>query len=111
MGTQSAYISLHRRTPSKRIGSMRTLVGSLLVAALLAGDVVGCAATSEDESSGSEDAFTEGGVSIDESGNGRTFTVEKGKDVKLVLPMNPTTGYKWKVVNTTRTFGYPTPRD
>lgn len=86
-----------------RIAALSILAVSLVFA--------GCAAQSEeDDADMSEDAITRA-LEIGESGNGKTFTVAKGKDIKVGLPSNATTGYKWKVVSTSRTFGYPTPKD
>ncbi len=43
-----------------------------------------------------------------EADDGRTVTVPMGQNVLLNLKSNATTGYKWQVVSTDRTFGYPT---
>ena len=50
-------------------------------------------------------------VVIEESGNGKTFTVTEGQDVIVRLSTNPSTGYEWKVKTTDRTFGYPDSSD
>ncbi len=89
---------------------MRKVIFTVL--ALSFATLVGCAADSEDTAgneTGSEDELRS--LKIDDDDNGKTFTVEKGGDVKVALSSNATTGYKWKVVSTTRTFGYPTNRD
>lgn len=48
-----------------------------------------------------------GAVQAGEADDGKKLTVPNGKDVVLTLPSNPTTGYKWRVTSTDRTFGYP----
>jgi predicted secreted protein len=83
------------------------LIGSLLSCGLLVG---ACGSESEDGIENGEDDITQA-LLISESGNGKTFTVPKGKDIRVSLESNATTGYKWKVVSTSRTFGYPTPKD
>ncbi|MBK6695908.1 MAG: protease inhibitor I42 family protein [Myxococcales bacterium] len=50
-------------------------------------------------------------VEIDEDDNKKTISVEKGKAIKLRLASPGSGGYKWKVVSTDRSFGYPTPKD
>jgi inhibitor of cysteine peptidase len=85
---------------------LRAAAGSLLALGLLTG---GCAATTEEDVASGEDELR--AQTIKESDNGKTFTVPKGKDIRVVLGANPTTGYKWKVVSTTRTFGYPSPAE
>ena len=42
-----------------------------------------------------------------EKDDGKTVTVTEGQNLVVKLQSNPTTGYKWKVVSTDRTFGYP----
>lgn len=46
-------------------------------------------------------------VQIGSAHDGKTVTVRRGQDLVLSLPSNATTGYKWMVVSTDRTFGYP----
>src|SRR5690349_13280267 len=82
------------------------------VLALSFATLAGCAADSEDQAgneAGGEDELRS--LKIGDDGNGKTFTVEKGGDIKLALSSNATTGYKWKIVSTSRTLGYPTNRD
>lgn len=86
---------------------MRVLSASVLAVALVLGACAG--STEDDDVSQGDEALT--ALTITEAGNNKTFTVEKGKDVKVVLPANATTGYKWTVASTNRTFGYPTPKD
>jgi predicted secreted protein len=92
---------------------MRSLLVSgllLLTSAFALVAIPGCAADADDGSGpASEDELRS--LTIKESDSGRTFTVEKGGSVKVSLGSNPTTGYKWKVVSTTRTFGYPEPKE
>jgi inhibitor of cysteine peptidase len=77
-------------------------LGAVTGACAVDGDDDGDAASSEDELRA---------LSIKDGDNGKTFTVPKGKDIKVVLSANATTGYKWKVVSTDRTFGYPSPKE
>ena len=49
-------------------------------------------------------------VKITEKDAGKTIAVEQGKLVALYLGANPSTGYKWTVVATDKTFGYPEER-
>lgn len=58
-----------------------------------------------------EDALRTGSTTLKDSDNGKTITVEKGKDITVSLSSNATTGYKWSVVSTDRSFGYPTPKE
>lgn len=46
-------------------------------------------------------------VVIDASGEGDTFTAVEGQPVVVRLASNPSTGYRWVVATTDRTFGYP----
>ncbi|MBI4818496.1 MAG: protease inhibitor I42 family protein [Deltaproteobacteria bacterium] len=39
--------------------------------------------------------------------NGKTITVKRGEDVIVELGSNATTGYKWQVNSTDKTFGHP----
>ncbi|MBI2378224.1 MAG: protease inhibitor I42 family protein [Deltaproteobacteria bacterium] len=39
--------------------------------------------------------------------NGKTIKVKKGEDVVVELSANATTGYKWQVKSTDKTFGHP----
>lgn len=48
-----------------------------------------------------------GQVAIHDIDNGRTVTVKKGEDLVVSLASNPSTGYSWKVTQTSRSFGYP----
>ncbi len=47
------------------------------------------------------------GLSLTEADDGKTVNVVEGQNVLVKLKSNPTTGYKWEVVSTNRTFGYP----
>jgi inhibitor of cysteine peptidase len=44
---------------------------------------------------------------VTEADNGKTVTITKGQSVLLKLASNPTTGFKWVVASTDRSFGYP----
>ena len=45
-------------------------------------------------------------VTITEDDKNKVITVRSGQDVKLRLPANATTGYRWQITRTDRTFGY-----
>lgn len=47
-------------------------------------------------------------LQLDDGDNNGSFDVAAGSDVVLKLSANATTGYKWKVTSTDRSFGYPT---
>lgn len=47
---------------------------------------------------------------LSEAANGKTYNVKAGRDVRIDLSSNPSTGYQWNVVQTDRTFGYPKER-
>lgn len=47
-------------------------------------------------------------VHLTDADDGITVDVPAGQSVVLDLASNPTTGYSWEVVQTDRTFGYPT---
>ena len=46
-------------------------------------------------------------VEIGDADDGKTFAVIVGQDIVVHLSANPTTGYRWRVTSTNRTFGYP----
>lgn len=46
-------------------------------------------------------------VLVTEEDAGGTVSARVGQDIRLELPANPTTGYRWKVTSTNRSFGYP----
>jgi len=52
-----------------------------------------------------EDALS--ALVIDQNDNGQTFVVPQGQSVRVELPANKTTGYRWTVASTDRSFGYP----
>lgn len=71
-----------------------------------------CAATTEDDpvSSPTEEGDAEDelkSLSLTDADDGKTVTITKGQSLLVKLQSNPTTGYKWSVVSTDRTFGYP----
>jgi inhibitor of cysteine peptidase len=92
---------------------MRLPVSLLAVAALVVGvGPIGCAASTDDEpvSSPTEEGDAEDELrskSITDADDNQTVTVTKGQNVLVKLSSNPTTGYKWTVASTDRTFGYP----
>jgi len=88
---------------------MRKVIFTVL--ALSFATLAGCAADEDPagNETGSEDELRS--LKIGDDDNGKSFTVEKGGDIKLQLSANATTGYKWKIVSTSRSLGYPTNRD
>ena len=89
-----------------RLSSFLTLV------ALAALTSVACASPTEDDqvSSPSEEGDPEDelrSLSITDADNNKTITVTRGQGILVKLGSNPTTGYKWTVASTDRTFGYP----
>jgi inhibitor of cysteine peptidase len=73
---------------------------------------VACASPTDDEpvSSPSEEGDAEDelrSLSITDADDNKTVTLAKGQSILVKLSSNPTTGYKWSVVSTDRTFGYP----
>ncbi|MBS2017414.1 MAG: protease inhibitor I42 family protein [Deltaproteobacteria bacterium] len=84
------------------------LVGLLFSCGL---SVMACSADTEEPAIGEgEDDITKALV-ITDADNGKTFSVPKGKDVRVLLGANATTGYKWKVAATSRSLGYPSPKE
>lgn len=88
---------------------------SLAVVALAVSPLIAC---SQDASEGEgDDAVAADGeestedelrsLSLTEKDDGKTVTVTEGQNLVVKLQSNPSTGYKWKVVSTDRTFGYP----
>lgn len=86
-----------------------SLVAAAAVTLFLA--PLGCSAdTSDDPTSTADDETSEDELksqTLTEGDDGKTVTIAKGQNVVLKLQSNPTTGYRWKVVSTDRTFGYP----
>ncbi len=89
---------------------MKTIIASGLIA--FATLSVGCAARPSVDLADVEDQLGASAPfdSIDERDNGKTFTVVKGTDFDITLG-NTTPGVEWKVVSTTRSLGYPSPKD
>ncbi|HVK85458.1 MAG TPA: protease inhibitor I42 family protein [Kofleriaceae bacterium] len=50
---------------------------------------------------------TDEGLVVTDEDNGQTLAVVEGDDVTVRLSANPTTGYSWKVTETSDAFGYP----
>lgn len=88
---------------------MKTCIASTLIVIMTLASACAAHVPGEDVA-GAEDQL---GASppIDERGNGKTFTIERGTEFKLALASNPTTGFQWRVVSTTRTLGYPSPKE
>lgn len=77
---------------------------------------VACGGTSDpsmDAPASSDDALAKKSdvVDVGYADNGKTIVVEQGKELRLTLSENATTGYHWGVVETDRSFGYPSPRE
>jgi len=87
---------------------MRYLSAALAVL-VLAVAPTGCSAASdfEEESAADQGEDALRALVIDADDNGKTFVVSQGQNVRVELPANRTTGYKWIVASTDRTFGYP----
>lgn len=81
------------------------LAGGLLVVALPSLGCSGAPDDAEATADDSEDALR--ALVIDTNDNGKTFVVPQGQSVRVELPANRTTGYRWVVAATDRTFGYP----
>jgi inhibitor of cysteine peptidase len=87
---------------------------SLALVALAVSPLVACSQDSaEDDNSvtpaGDEESTEDElrSLSLTEKDDGKTVTVTEGQNLVVKLQSNPTTGYKWNVVSTDRTFGYP----
>lgn len=96
---------------------MRILVltGVLSSLALVCLGPLGCATdtTAADDTTNSTGEDEEGTdeirqFQIEDDDNNKTFSIVEGQNVVLKLSSNPSTGYKWSVASTDRTFGYPT---
>ena len=88
---------------------MRSL--SILVVLFTFAALPACTSEESDDAAGEEDELKAKAVEVSEADQGKTIGLEKGKRLQLSLPSNATTGYRWKVVSTTKTFGYPSPKD
>lgn len=88
---------------------------ALVTISTLACGAFGCSSDGRGDSPVGDETEDElrraGVVDVSASDEGKTIVVEKGKGVRLTLPANATTGFKWKVTSTNRTFGYPSPAD
>jgi len=89
---------------------MRTLVHSILPVALVLSGLA-CAAQTDTSPAGSlpvggkADGASAVELGIDDDGT--TVQVPQGYAVVVRLPANPTAGFRWRVISTDRTFGYP----
>src|SRR5687768_10038911 len=91
-----------------------SVVASLALVALAVSPLVAC---SQEEAGEEDNVGTPDGeettedelrsLSLTEKDDGKTVTVTEGQNLVVKLQSNPTTGYKWQVVSTDRTFGYP----
>jgi predicted secreted protein len=91
-----------------------SVFASLALVALAVSPLVACSqseaeddsiVTPEDGQETTEDELRS--LSLTEKDNGKTVTVTEGQNLVVKLQSNPTTGFKWQVVSTDRTFGYP----
>ncbi|MFO0671977.1 MAG: protease inhibitor I42 family protein [Polyangiaceae bacterium] len=89
-------------------------LSSFLVLVPLALSLAACSGATADSASdpASEDALKKGSfVDVTDADDNKTVTVEQGKTVRLTLAENGTTGYRWSIVSTDKSFGYPAPKD
>jgi inhibitor of cysteine peptidase len=93
---------------------MRLIAAGIVssVALALAIAPLACASDKSDEpiSSPNEEGSADDelrSLALQENDNGKTVTVTEGQSVVVKLPANPTTGFKWVVAATDRTFGQP----
>jgi inhibitor of cysteine peptidase len=91
-----------------------SVFGSLALVALAVAPLVACSQESGEDDNivtpGGEEESTEDelrSLSLTEADDGKTVTVTEGQNLVVKLQSNPTTGYKWAVASTDRTFGYP----
>lgn len=90
---------------------LSSLLGLAATFAVALGPIA-CASPTDDDpvSSPSEEGDAEDelkSLAITDADSGKTVTVRKGQSILVKLSSNPTTGYKWAVASTDRTFGYP----
>jgi len=90
-----------------------SVIFSFALVALAVSPMIACSQDTEDDSAvtpGGDEGSTEDelrSLSLSESDNGKTVTVTEGQNLVVKLQSNPSTGYKWNVASTDRTFGYP----
>jgi predicted secreted protein len=89
----------------KRFFALSSLVLCGLVASACSAET-----TDAPDEGSAEDDITQFKL-ISDDDNGKTITITKGKPFHISLASNATTGFKWKVVSTTRSMGYPSPKD
>ena len=99
----------------RRLLSSAAVFGSLLaLAAAPMVFVTGCSsdeaaappAEATPETSDSEDELK--ALTIKDADNGKSFQVLQGSNITVKLTSNPTTGYDWHVLSTSKSLGYPT---
>lgn len=88
---------------------MRILSFVALGAFALALSTIGCSADAQDDgaAAAASDVTVKREVIATEADEGTTVKVTEGDAFILELGANATTGYKWKVTRTDRTFAYP----
>jgi len=71
--------------------------------------MTGCAGDTDDDATTGDDAevIKASKVTLAESDNGKTVSMNTTGTLVLKVPGNHSAGYSWKVVSTDRTFGYP----
>lgn len=99
----------------RRLFASAPILGSLLALALApAAFIAGCAsddaapppAESTPDTSDAEDELK--ALTIKDADNGKAFQVLQGSNITVKLASNPTTGYDWHVLSTSKSLGYPT---
>jgi predicted secreted protein len=91
---------------------MRFSIASLVLSTVFA--TVACGGsnpTVDDETNDELRTQATAAVELGDADDGKTVTVEKGKEVHVSLSAIPSAGYRWTVVSTDRSFGYPDPKD
>src|SRR4051812_4123465 len=71
---------------------------------------IGCAAdadATDEPAASTDDVKAKKEVVATDADEGKTIKVTEGQDFVLKLGANATTGYKWKVTRTDRSFAYP----
>lgn len=80
----------------------------LLGLVLAAVPAIGCSGAAEyDDATAADGEDALRALVIDQNDNGQSFVVPQGQSVRVELPSNRTTGYRWMVASTDKTFGYP----
>src|SRR5262245_61148919 len=97
---------MHTHTPMRIVSFLALSALGVAVAPLACGG----GASEEPIVTPSEEGAAEDdlrSLKLSEAASGRTVTVTQGQNLTVQLQSSPSTGYKWSVVSTDRTFGYP----